>query len=338
MADRWLKGCGVPLRTRVTIGGICEQDLDLFLLEECVSNDRFLSWLLEQVPGWPPDSRELLAAARSVDQGNGESDLELTVSDGAGRVGRLLIENKLGAGFQPQQLARYRERAAMYLHRDECAHSAVVLFAPSAYARRSAGEVDAVVSYEAVEAWLAATNSDQRIGYKRQLIRSALEKHHLGYNPETDEPVTTFWHLYWREAAARAPELQLNQTGPKPAGAGFVWFRPVDLPASLNICHKLPKGFVDLQFPKCGHRIPMLMNEVGPLLESEMEIVRASKSAAIRIRVPTLNTGRPFEEQTDAVRDGLSAARRLHTWAARNSSRIQEILAAHGVDAGQPKK
>jgi hypothetical protein len=78
----------------------------------------------------------------------------------------------------------------------------------------------------------------------------------------------------------------------------------------------------------------MLMNEVGPLLESEMEIVRASKSAAIRIRVPILNTGRPFEEQADAARDGLSAARRLHTWAARNRSRIQEIFANHGVDAG----
>lgn len=322
------------MSTKVLIGGICEQDIDLFLLEECVSSRRFLSWLVSQVPGWPQDSRELLAAARSVDQVNGESDLELTVSDSAGRVGKLLIENKLGAGFQPQQLARYRERAAMYVQRSECAHSAVILFAPSIYAHRSAGDVDAVVSYEAVETWLAATESDERIGYKLQLMRSALAKHRFGYNPETDQPVTAFWNLYWREANASAPELQLDEPGPKPAGAGFVWFFPAGLPANLNICHKLSKGFVDLHFPEWGQRVPTLKEDVGPLLETEMEIIRASKSAAIRIRVPILNAGRSFAEQADAVRDGLGAARRLYSWADRNRSRILEISAVHASDAG----
>lgn len=300
-----------------------------------MSSRLFLSWLLSQVPSWPKDSRELLTAARSVNQVNGESNLELTISDNAGHVGKLLIENKLSAGFQPHQLARYRERAAMYVQRGDCAHSAVILFAPSVYAHRSAGgEVDAVVSYEAVETWLAATDSDQRIGYKLQLMRSALEKHRLGYNPQTDAAVTDFWNLYWREAMTVARELELAEPGPKPAGAGFVWFFPTGLPGDLNLCHKLAKGFVDLHFPEWGHRVEALRDEIGPFLECEMEIGRANKSAAIRIRVPVLNAGRPLAEQVDAVRQGLGAARRLCSWANRNRLRILEVCATHAVDAG----
>lgn len=64
------------------------------------------------VSGWPAESMDLLAAERSVSEGNGESDLQLTLRDRNNRLGILLIENKLAAGFQPQQLRRYRERAA----------------------------------------------------------------------------------------------------------------------------------------------------------------------------------------------------------------------------------
>jgi hypothetical protein len=318
--------CEVLLSTKILIGGICERDIDLFILEECVSSPRFLSWLLSHVPGWPDEQRELLIAARSVDQVNGESDLELTLRGAPGCIGKLLIENKLDAGFQPLQLARYRERAAMYVDRGDCTHAAVILLAPTAYVRRSTGEVDAIVSYEDVEAWLLATDFDHRIEYKRELMRAALEKHRLGYNPDTDGPVTDFWSMYWTEARNVAPALQLEKPGPKPAGAGFVWFFPPGLPGDLNLCHKLAKGVVDLHFPDWGRRTGMLREVLGPALESGMEITRAKKSAAVRIRVPVLNAGRPFAEQADAVRKGLITATRLYSWADHNRVRILEIV------------
>jgi hypothetical protein len=328
----------IQLSAQILIGGICERDLDLFLLEECVSNGSFLSWLLSQIPDWPADSRQLLSAARSVNQTNGESDLELNVSDPGGRIGKLLIENKLDAGFQPEQLARYRERAAMYVRRGDCAYSAVMLFAPDAYTHRSSAKVAAVISYEAVEAWLAATGSDHRTGYKLKLLRSALAKHRLGYNPETDQPVTDFWGAYWREAEVTAPQLQLAEPGPKPAAAGFVWFFPAGLPGDLNICHKLPKGFVDLHFADWGNRVSTLKAQLQPLLDAEMEVVRASKSAAVRIPVSVVNTGRPFLEQIDSVREALGAAKRLYSWANRHRSVILEIShAAAGRSPGDPE-
>jgi len=312
---------------RIEIRGICEQDIDLFMLEECASNQPFLDWLLSQVPGWPKECRELLTGARSIDHADGESDLELTVMGSAGHVGRLLVENKLAAGFQPHQLERYRGRAAMYVERGECAHAAVILLAPRCYAGRAAGKVDAVVSYEDVEAWLATSEPDPRIGYKLRLIRSALAKSRRGYNPESDGAVSEFWHRYWQQAEAEAPQLGLEQPGAKPAGAGFVWFSPSGLPENLNICHKLTRGFVDLHFPEWGGRAHALKVQLGPHLDADMSVARAGKSAAIRMRVPALNIGRPFEGQLDAVRKGLDAARRLCAWADRSRARIRQVYA-----------
>jgi hypothetical protein len=314
------------MSTRLLIGGICEQDIDLFLLEEAVSNRSFVTWLLSLLPDWPVDSQELVLANRSVSQGNGESDVELTFADPAGRRAMLLIENKLDAGFQPQQLARYRERATTYVLQGQCAHASVILLAPTSYAHGAKDAVDAVLSYEDVKAWLEAAGPDERFAYKMQLLDTALTKHRLGYNPETDQPVTTFWNLYWREACRLTPLLQLEDPGPKPAGAGFVWFWSARLPEDLNICHKLPKGSVDLQFPGWGRRLYELSDGIGSNLEPGMEIIRAAKSAAIRLAVPVLHTGRPFDEQVESVRLGLAAAQRLYDWANRYRSRIREIV------------
>ena len=52
---------------RIAIGGICEQDLDLFFLEEIISNPRFREWLLSKLPKWPDGFDEVVAAERSVE-------------------------------------------------------------------------------------------------------------------------------------------------------------------------------------------------------------------------------------------------------------------------------
>ena len=54
-----------------------------------------------------------------------------------------------------------------------------------------------------------------------------------------------------------------------------------------------------------------------------MEVVRAGKAAAIRVRVPTLDTGRGFVEQIEAVRAGQQAAQRLLRWV-RNHRKLWE--------------
>jgi hypothetical protein len=309
---------------KVTLGGICEQDLDFFFLEEVLVNSSFRTWLLSKVPGWPTTFSDLAYAGRSIQHPNGELDLMFTFQDLAGDQACLLMENKINAGYQRDQLLRYQRRASELLVSGGFGHVAVALLAPRAYASGSSGKVDAMISYEDVEGWLSSQVPDERTSYKLCFVRTALEKHASGYNPDSDQPVTDFWQAYWREARSRAPELEMRNPATKPAGAGFVWFSCSDLPGDLKICHKLSKGHVDLHFPGLGNRVAQLRVALAEVIEPDMEVAPATASAAVRLVVPPLKTGLPFAGQEEDVRQGIDAASTLRAWARRNSAYLIE--------------
>jgi hypothetical protein len=309
----------------ITIGGIREHDLDLFFLDEVVANDAFRAWLLSNVSNWPTGFDDLISAARSFEHSNGEIDLVFTFRDASDHHARLIVENKISAGWQPNQLLRYREHASQLLSNDGMKHVAVVLLAPEAYASGAKGKVDAMISYEQVEDWLSGQEPDARTPYKLCLLRTAIVRHGSGYNPTTDQPVTDFWQAYWRDAIDIAPELEMREPKGKPASSGFVWFSCSDLPADLNICHKLSKGYVDLHFPGLGSRAVQLSVALSPILDSGMFVVKTSESAAVRIPVPSLLTALPFIEQLENARCGIVAAQALRGWARRHSAQIVEI-------------
>ena len=83
------------------------RDIDLLLAEELVSSHVFLEWLLARIGmvGEP----KLRRVAQSVSTSTGESGVEVFVAIG-GRVVAALIEDKIGAVFQPHQEERYQKR------------------------------------------------------------------------------------------------------------------------------------------------------------------------------------------------------------------------------------
>jgi hypothetical protein len=298
----------------ITIGGICEQDLDLFFLEEIVANTSFRGWLLSKVTGWPTAFSELVSARRSIKYSDGEVDLEFTFQSQSGDLACLFVENKISALFQLDQLPRYQQRASELRESGKFKHVAVALLAPHAYASGSLGTV-AMVSYEEVRDWLIAQDSDARMQYKLRLLATAIERQGSGYNRESDAPVSDFWLAYWREAVSRAPELEMRQPRGKPSGSAFVWFQCSDLPDGLNICHKLTKGYVDLHFTALGNHVARLSAALNSLIELGWQVVSANKSAAVRMLVPPLKTALPLPQQELSVRQGLDAALALRAWA-----------------------
>lgn len=118
---------------RIAIAGVSERDMDLLLLEEFQSSQGFQQWFIGKVLGNDVRLAELVFAKRSITQSTGESDLEITFADSSGGTVRFLIENKVNAGFQPQQAERYRIRGDSYVtrkdsslcirtHEIQCAH------------------------------------------------------------------------------------------------------------------------------------------------------------------------------------------------------------------------
>jgi hypothetical protein len=305
------------------IPGLCERDIDLLLVEEFLASPAFLAWFAERSGLKAMPGLKLLHVERSRSDPTGESDVEVTYQEASGRRVRLLIENKVSAGPQPRQAERYRERAASYLARGECDQCATVLAAPGRYvsATRPTAGFDALVTYESIQDWFAsAANLGPRGAYKVRLLQDAIDRGVLGYQPVPDQATGEFWQAYWALAVEHAPELEMRKPKPKPPRSNWPRFRPPGLPRDRTIVHKMRRGHVDLEIRGHGRLLSKVRAEFGPLLDADMEITEASKSAAIRLLVPTLDLSAGVEPQRDAILQGLDAAKRLLRLHARTST------------------
>lgn len=271
---------------RIAIAGVSERDMDLLLLEEFQSSHGFQQWFIGKVLGNDARLGELIFAQRSITQSTGESDLEIAFADSSGGTVRFLIENKVNAGFQPQQAERYRKRGDSYVTRKDSSLCHTVIIAPSRYfgGRESTKGFDMRITYEDVHDWFAeAAELGERRKYKLALIQSAIDKGTLGYQPIDDMPVTDFWRAYWLFAREHAAELEMKEPLSKPSRSSFIYFRPPSLPRGTELCHKFSKGHVDLQINGFGNRLNELHRLLGPHLRQDMTPKQAGKSAAIRL-------------------------------------------------------
>lgn len=72
---------------------------------------------------------------------------------------------------------------------------------------------------------------------------------------------------------------------------------------------------MDLQLSGWGPRLGELHVRLKSNLRPDMTVLKVSKSAAIRLRVPPLHLGEPFADQMAAVEAALAAAVELLNWA-----------------------
>ena len=101
------------------------------------------------------------------------------------------IENKVGAGFQPMQAQRYRERGENYKKRYKISDYRTVLVAPTSYFSGDFKGFDARINYEDIFEWFASNRSmGNRKQYKLSLLHSAIEKSTFGYQTVADAVVT----------------------------------------------------------------------------------------------------------------------------------------------------
>lgn len=66
----------------ISVAGVSERDIDLWLLEEVQSETSSAEWLVEEALGTTIDLGECVGARRSVTHFTGESDLEIDYEDG----------------------------------------------------------------------------------------------------------------------------------------------------------------------------------------------------------------------------------------------------------------
>ena len=310
----------------IKIAGVCERDIDLLLLEEFTS-ETFCAWFIEQALGGSGVRFvKLLSAQRGVTQTTGESDLEVVFLTESQQPICLLIENKIGAAFQPTQAMRYHCRGENYRQQGKCERYVAVLLAPSKYVGGDARDhrgFDTSISYETIQQWFQTQNGlGDRRRYKQALLGAAIQKALFGYQPQEDAAVNRFWQQYWMLCQQIAPSLEMGEPNGKPARATFVHFRPGRLPRGLSIVHKMALGHVDLEFAGHGKKLSNLRAQFGSRLLDGMAIVKATKSGAIRVRVPPVDPAKEFAVQQAAVQQGVSAAKTLLRWYAEGNGSV----------------
>lgn len=303
------------LRNRLPMSWLRERDVDLLLCSELHCDGGPLRALF--VGDWNNGIAEFDGAWVSYVDSEGEADLVAAFKSGVKPL-VLLIEDKIGAEFQPEQPERYRRRAQRWAA-DSAPGATVetVLFAPADYLGNAGSELfDRQISYEEVIAALSES-FDPRTIFLAQTLKNGIESQRQGYKPLYDDAATQVWNAIWEIANAVTPRLRMRKPPRRPAGSSFIYFTDADGLAAaetrrrVKIVYKPAQSAsnADLQFSNTLEET--LRTAVGGALDADMTVAAAEKSACVRIKIPIVDFGKSPEGQEEAIGQGLRAAERL---------------------------
>jgi hypothetical protein len=288
-----------------------ERDIDLLLLEQMCCSAEFMNWFFLQVTKRQPTRLKLLSAKHSVVGALGQTDIEVTVMNGGGKV-VFLIENKVGKTKQPTQPERYKARCAMY----PGTRPKVVLVAPNRYATTSFVKgYKTVVKLEDILMWF----QDNELNSIRKDFKIALIKRALNPTPPPEE----------REFRKRYRSIsQCNEYKAlrMPERGRSFRFHPEGLPARVRLVHKLKDGRVEIVFRGRRNEFLAIKKAVSELPEHSYEVRTYPKSTALSAQVSLLIRDMPFDPQKEKVVEGLRAAVKLWDWFCGNKDAIMGVV------------
>ena len=151
-------------------------------------------------------------------------------------------------------------------------------------------------------------NLSRRSKYKAYLIKEAIEQNRRGYTVNPDERVTDFWFKYWEFSVINYPKLEMKKPGIKPANSDWPDFRPSFLDKRFSIVHKLERGDVDLQISAAAGELELIQEMVSDM---KVKVAKAGKSAAVRLKVGSIDRFASFESQKNLAIQGMEAALKL---------------------------
>lgn len=277
-----------------------ERHIDYILEEEFSVNPDFLRFFLEQARLTTgdksrivePTEESICIAVRSVTTGRGETDLLVKYGANSGSLPTaILIEDKISAGFQPDQPMRYRDRGEEGKGKEWSEYWTCLV----AHTRYSAEKVDfdATVSLEALREYFAG-KSDERSRFRARVLEQTIRKYEATGIQRIDPGMTDFRAMYAAECAKVLKPGQWEYDKPRNAWWDDTWFyfRGTSWPKGVQIRHQARTGFIDLILPASD---PTPLHDVAEQLMDwhphglipKIEVVPVGKTkCAFQIRVP----------------------------------------------------
>jgi hypothetical protein len=301
-----------------------ERDVDLLLAEEFAVNPEFA----DGFKAFTKFARETATVTDfwvSKSNNLGESDLIVVYQCVDGRRFALLIEDKVDAGLQPDQSARYRMRAERDRSNGEYADFELVLCAPQYYLanRTDLGGFDHQISFEQIAEIIRAKNSG-RASYRADFLKTAGTKRINAWIREDDSATNAFWDAAYKLASREFPILEMKR--PKlTKDSTWITFRPRDLPTMpkhVYVSLKGDRGHVDLTF---GNTTAYIFNSsIARLLEQDMSVHQTNASAAIRIQTLGFCVADGIGNGLPKVQSAFEASFRLIEFYRRHRTKLDQ--------------
>jgi hypothetical protein len=170
-----------------------ERDVDVLLAEEFSVNTAFAEWFRSQTK-FETSVAQVADVYVSKSDNLGESDLIVIYETEGGSRFALLIEDKVDAPLQPEQVKRYRMRADRGAQQDLWTDYEVILCAPAHYIQGAPelDEFDRRISFEEVANFLQI-DASPRSQYRGRFLTTAATKRKNIWTREQDDATDEFW-------------------------------------------------------------------------------------------------------------------------------------------------
>lgn len=312
---------------RLPIESVLESDLDFAVVCGLHASDGFRRVFMDIVL---PDTefRDFVGAWRSVyDPVLGESDIVVIFQNEAKERLALLIEDKIGAVFQPDQAGRYRERGQGGVSGGAWHAFKTCLLGPKAYLLGSESSWDCLLSIERlVDALDQAVDRSPLDRFVRDTLFMCVNKYEAK-GVVADERATLFWRDYTAFCMQKYSDLAMSGLGAIQSKAPpWPRFNAKALGPKVRLEHKPTQGFVDLTFNFAPE--PVVRQVLQHELTMRRFIRKVGSSVALGIQVPKINHLEAIAPQMEDVERALGAARELLEVWERNRQGVSDIEAA----------
>ncbi|SDY97577.1 hypothetical protein [Halopenitus persicus] len=166
-----------------SIASAGEQEVDFILVQLLETSVDFRQWLVRQAVPELEISRYLGSVMHATYAGEGESDVEFGFRSVSGDRHLVLIEDKIDASKQPDQVERYFNRGQYRVDRGSWDSFTVCLVAPESYVSdEDEAEFDSILRYEDVLDYLEDATHDSAAFFST-VFESGMRR---GRSPTTD--------------------------------------------------------------------------------------------------------------------------------------------------------
>lgn len=322
------EGAAQPLRSSRLIQ---EFRIDFLLEEEFCVDPAFVQAFIAAC-GLDFIPEAVTRVVNSLSDEHGEADLLVLISKRAlsGQIlaHALLIEDKISAGFQPAQAARYQRRGYEGTRSQNWDEFTTILVAPQAYIPNNHG-FDAAVSLEQIKTWICKGDV-ARQSFKIRKIDEAIHKKNATGVQIVDSNMTLFRTAYYEALqefnARRGTDFTMRP--PAPTYSGDTWFvlKSASLPKWVQFRHMAPNGSVEMSFQNTDF---IKAAALRGLLDKDIALIKTGKydqHVTLRLPAPKISSFSNFSAAQGDVEAALQGAERLLRLAINCWVQFDEIL------------